>query len=185
MRSAGFVLAGGRSSRMGEDKALLPFRGSPLLCYVTEAVRSAAGSVTVVGPRERYASLGYTVVEDEIPGLGPLGGIFTALRMSTADFNLVVACDMPGVTGPFLRELLEAAESRDAACLVPVPAEGRKYPVCAVYHRRVLPIVEDAIRSKQLKIQDLFSRLEAVDWVVADSRSLANVNSREDWANHA
>ncbi len=185
MRSAGFVLAGGRSSRLGEDKALLPYRGAPLICHVAEAVRSAADSVAIIGPASRYSSLGYAVVEDVILGLGPIGGILTALRTSGAGLNLVVACDMPGVTVAFLTELLAVAESRNAGCVVPVSADDQKHPLCAVYQRRVLPAVEAAIESRQLKMQDLIAGLDTVYWAVSDPGTLANVNSREDWVRHA
>src|SRR5215471_2768618 len=107
---AGFVLAGGRSARMGRDKALLEIEGSRLICRVAEAVAGAAGSVTIVGDPEKYGSLGYPVCEDVFRGCGPLAGVHAALAASVADWNLLVACDMPDVEPGFLTELLEQAE---------------------------------------------------------------------------
>src|SRR6058998_1400393 len=95
---AGFVLVGGRSSRMGRDKACLPLQGRTLLEHVAAAVAAAAGSVTLVGSPERYQNLGFRVIADSLPGCGPLGGIHTALGASPADWNLIVACDMPGIS---------------------------------------------------------------------------------------
>src|SRR5712691_8368629 len=100
---AGFVLVGGKSSRMGRDKANLPFEGRTLVERVAAAVADAAGSVTLVGPPGRYESLGLPVIADLEPDLGPLGGIHAALSATSAAWNLIAACDLPAVSGPFLK----------------------------------------------------------------------------------
>src|SRR5271163_1224329 len=99
---SGYVLAGGRSTRMGRDKALLPLGDSTLLDHVAQCVRQAAGNVTIIGPPDRYASLGYPVTADLVTNCGPLGGLYTALSITETDWNLMVACDMPGLTAHFL-----------------------------------------------------------------------------------
>jgi molybdopterin-guanine dinucleotide biosynthesis protein A len=95
----GFVLVPGHSTRMGRDKALLKFHGSTFAGGIAECVRRVAGNVTLVGPPDRYRELGYTVIPDRVPGCGPLGGVYTALSSSHAEWNLIVACDMPLVHG--------------------------------------------------------------------------------------
>src|ERR1700737_2946897 len=98
MRRSGFVLAGGASSRMGRDKALLAYRETTLVEYVARVVREAVGSVTLIGDPDRYRELGHKVYRDKVSGCGPLGGTHTALSVSATDWNLVVACDMPGIS---------------------------------------------------------------------------------------
>ena len=102
--TAGYVLVGGRSSRMGRDKAMLPFHGATLAQWIAKQVAEAAGSAMLVG----NASTG---IADLYPSEGPVGGILTALAHSDADWNLIVACDMPQADAPFLRRLLDAARS--------------------------------------------------------------------------
>ena len=96
---AGFVLVGGNSSRMGRDKAGLPLLGRTLVEHVAAAVAEAAGSVTLIGPPGRYSSLDFPIIADWRPGLGPLGGIHTALTHSPAVWNLIAACDLPQISG--------------------------------------------------------------------------------------
>src|SRR5947207_935848 len=127
---AGYVLVGGASSRMGQDKARLPLEGKTLLDRVAAAVEEAAGSVTLVGAPERYANLGLRAVPDGRPGCGPLAGIHAALTDSRAEWNLIAACDMPLIAAPFLRSLLDAAESSGADCLIPSGPSGHPEPLC-------------------------------------------------------
>jgi molybdenum cofactor guanylyltransferase len=117
--TAGYVLAGGQSSRMGVNKALLPWKGTTLLDYVAGEVEAAAGSVAIVGggvvSRFRF-------VPDDFAGAGPMAGISAALQDTSAELNLIVACDMPGVTCAWLQRLLRAAQ---ADVTVPVTPDGR------------------------------------------------------------
>jgi molybdopterin-guanine dinucleotide biosynthesis protein A len=182
--TAGFVLTGGQSRRMGRDKALLPIEGSggpsSLVERTAAHVRAAAGSVTLIGMPERYASLGLPVAADITPGVGPIGGLCTALDITRAEWNLVVACDMPGVNEAFFRSLIDAACASNALCLVPETASGL-HPLCAVYHRRARVVVASAISHKSFKMHDLLKTLEAAPWPVADASLLANVNTPLEW----
>ncbi len=181
MSCSGFVLAGGGSRRMGRDKALLPLGDATMVERIAAAVQSAAGNVTIIGPVERYAHLGLSVVPDKIENCGPLGGLYTALGLTVADWNLVVACDMPHLTAAFLKQLIEAAEASDADCLVPETG-GKLDPLCAVYHARVLHAAESAIDRKLLKMHDFISTLRTSRWPVPDARPLHNVNTPTEWS---
>lgn len=152
MNRAGFVLVGGGSTRMGRDKALLPYRGATLVEHIASIVVAAAGSATLVGDPGKYGHLGYPVVPDALPRAGPLAGICTALATSGADWNLVVACDIPAVSASFLKDLLEAAERSGTDCLLPAGPSGRPEPLCAVYHRRALPAIRGALEQGVRKV---------------------------------
>jgi molybdopterin-guanine dinucleotide biosynthesis protein A len=164
---------------MGRDKALLPIEGSRLVERTAKHVL-AAGSVTLVGAPDRYTGLGLPVVADLVPGIGPVGGLHTVLETTRADWNLVVACDMPSLTTEFLTRLLDAARSSGSTCLVPETASGL-HPLCAVYHRRARLAVASAVEHKSLKMHDLLKVLEAVAWPVADAALVENVNTPLEW----
>ena len=135
----GVVLAGGRSRRFGSDKALVPVDGTALAARVAAALASCCAEVVVVGgDGPALAALGLSTLPDEVPGLGPLGGLVSALGAAGHDWCFVAACDMPGIDGPFVRHVatraLAAAAGIDA--VVPHHADGRAEPLLACYHRR-------------------------------------------------
>jgi molybdopterin-guanine dinucleotide biosynthesis protein A len=181
MQASGFVLAGGASKRMGRAKALLPYRGTTLVEYVADAVRGAAGSVVLIGDPASLVHLGLPVLRDEISGCGPAGGIYTALRATGTDWNLVVACDMPAVSGGALSELINAAEKSESGCVAAASPDGRPEPLCAVYHRRCLPALDRAIKDKRLKMRDLVREM-GVSMVAVAPAVLANVNTPDEWS---
>jgi molybdenum cofactor guanylyltransferase len=177
-RVAGFVLAGGRSSRMGRDKALLPYKCSTLLEHVAGEIYDAAGNVTVIGPLERYAQFNLRVIPDVVADSGPLAGLVTALRDSNTQKTLLVACDMPNVTSAMLRGLLSAALDSDADAVV--CDTGRLHPLCAVYHPRLLTKAESALQQRSLRMLDFLASIQVQSYPVADANLLANLNTPED-----
>ena len=181
MQPSGFVLAGGASKRMGQDKALLPYNGTTLVEHVAKTVSDAAGSVALIGNPERLGNLGLPVFPDELPGSGPASGIYTALRVSETDWNLVVACDMPAVSAEILRQLLQRAETAERNCVTATGLYGQPEPLCAVYHRRCLPALGQAIRDKRLRMRDLIKEIGAI-WMPVDPSVLANVNTPTEWS---
>lgn len=182
---AGFVLVGGKSSRMGEDKARLPFRGHALVTHIATAVSDAAGSVTLVGPPERYGDLGYPMIPDNLAGAGPLSGIQAALSASQASWNLIVACDMPGITGEFLTSLLQAADMlSDVDCILPAGPSGTPEPLCAAYHIRCLPAIDLALRHNVRKVTDALAEVRVENWRVPRSDCFQNVNTPQEWSRY-
>lgn len=182
---AGYVLVGGRSSRMGRDKASLPFRGGSLAGSVARTVAAAAGSVVLVGSPSRHLGLGFPVTPDIYPGEGPLGGILSALQNTRADWNLVVACDMPELSAEFLGQLFDAAERSDADALVPRGPSGRLEPLCAVYHRRSRQALYTAFAAGERKVTAAFEGLRIAAWPIPEMSPFQNLNTPEDWANYA
>lgn len=179
---AGYVLAGGRSSRMGRDKALLPYHGEVLVQHIAKAVAAAAGSAVLVGDPAVYGSLGYPVIPDLYPGEGPLGGIITALSHTNADWNLVTACDMPALSSDFLGVILAAAEQLGEKAVVPVGPGGKPEPLCGVYHRGALATLDRVFARGGRKIMAALDSLPAALLPVSGSDAFQNLNTPEDLA---
>lgn len=152
---SGFVLAGGRSSRMGTDKAFLELDGRTLLARASELLHTLTPEVFIVGPAAKFAGYG-PVIEDVYADRGPLAGIHAALTSSTTELNLILAVDLPLVTEFLLRFLVEQAGSSDALVTVPRIAGGYQ-PLCAVYRRGFAPVAQAALDSGKNKIDALFA----------------------------
>lgn len=154
---AAFVLAGGKSARMGKDKAFLKLGGSTLLAHALALAGSVSTRVRIVGARERFSSYG-EVIEDEFPGQGPLAGIHAALSSRQAELNLVLAVDMPLLRPEFLIYLVEEA-CRSRAVVTAAKTAAGWQPLCAVYGNEFLAIAEEALGEGRNKIDPLFARV--------------------------
>ena len=180
MRTAGFVLAGGRSSRMGQDKALLSFTPhAPLVSHIAGLVGQAAGSAILLGPAAKYGSLGFECWEDLRAGQGPLAGLETALFRTASPYNLIVACDLPGVQSSTLTELLDQAIRQNAPCTLLRDVTGRVHPLCGVYHPICLSHIQSALDAGDRKVMNVVKHLVPAYFDVPFE--LANINSPEDW----
>lgn len=150
-----FILAGGRSTRMGTDKAFVLLDGRTLLARALDLARSLTSDVRIVGDPAKFASFG-PVIEDLFPGCGPLAGIHAALRSSQTDLNLILAVDIPFLTPALLQYMLgRAKDSERAQVTAPRTARGWQ-PLCAIYRRDFAAIAEKALRAARYKIDALF-----------------------------
>lgn len=181
-----FILAGGKSSRMGRDKAFLQLGERTLLERALEAARAVAADVRIVGRKETFASYA-PVVEDLYPGRGPLAGIHAALRSSTTELNLALGVDTPFLDSRFLRYLVEQATTSGAVVTVPRIA-GQNQPLCAVYRREFAGLAEQSLQAGRNKIDALFEKSSLRVIEEAEIRALAfdpgmfdNLNTPEEW----
>jgi molybdopterin-guanine dinucleotide biosynthesis protein A len=151
---SGFVLAGGKSTRMGQDKAAITLNGRTLLEHALAALREVCRNVAILGSHELYGTLA-PVYEDIFPGCGPLGGIHAALAGSQTQFNLIIAVDTPFLAPAFLSYLAERAMAAGAVVTTP-DINDYTQPLCTVYSLDFLPIAEQALRLGNYKIVPLF-----------------------------
>lgn len=180
------ILAGGRSRRMGRDKALLQLGSSTLLKRVLAAVAPLGSQcMLIANATDAFSGFGVPVHPDLRPGCGPLGGLHTALALSPTPSVLFLACDLPFLTKEFLRFLL--SELGEHHAVVPRSAEGLQ-PLCAVYARACLPAVERALDRRELRMTAFFADvdvriLEPPQWQGYDRRNLlfTNLNTPEEY----
>jgi len=150
-----FILAGGKSIRMGSDKAFAPLHGRTLLARILDVARSLTPNVYIVGEPGKYAPFA-AVVEDVYTNCGPLGGIHAALHSSATDLNVVLAVDVPFVSLALLRFMVSRAKKSARSLVTVARANGGLQPLCAVYRREFAEVSEKALRSGRYKIDALF-----------------------------
>ncbi len=166
----GYVLAGGQSTRMGRDKALIEIGGQPLIGSAVNLLKALTERVVVLGPEENYGFLGVPVLPDLVPSRGPLSAIYTGLERSSTDANLFLACDMPLMEGTFLKLLVERAPLADAVLMR--LDDGKLEPLCAVYNRSCLPTVKANYERQRFKLSNLFPNLRTHYLTEADLEDL-------------
>jgi molybdopterin-guanine dinucleotide biosynthesis protein A len=168
----GVVLAGGKSSRMGTDKALARFGEETLVERCVLMLQHCfRRNILIANRAEPFACLKLPVFPDEIPDLGPLGGIYTALRHTDTPAIFVVACDMPFLSAELIRAMADALGEHDAVAAKP---GGNFEPLHAVYHRRILPEVERRIRGSELSVNQLLRSLHVKEFGEPDLPGFAS-----------
>jgi molybdenum cofactor guanylyltransferase len=181
-----FVLAGGRSSRMGQDKAFLQLHGRTLLEHAIETARSVTSNVRIVGQREKFAAYG-EVVEDTFRDRGPLAGIHSALRSSNSELNLVLAVDTPFIEMNVLEYLIHAAAQTTKLATVPRIA-GHLQTLCAIYRLGFADVAEASLQAGKNRIDPLFTPEvahvigeEEMRSLAFDPRMFDNLNTPEEY----
>ncbi|MCI0658435.1 MAG: molybdenum cofactor guanylyltransferase [Acidobacteria bacterium] len=183
---SGFVLAGGRSRRMGTNKALLPLGGKRLVDRAIDLLSPLVDDVFVVGPPEVFPFLHVPVYPDEIRQAGPLGGILTGLRHARLEKSLVLGVDLPFLTGEVLGRVFRAAESHDADVTIPRYHDTQE-TLCGVYSRRCITPIEGMLMAGHKAVLELLDRVriqvleEEVFKDLLSSDPFFNINTREDY----
>ena len=163
---SGFVLAGGESRRMGLPKQGLVLNGETMLERQIHLLQGVCRNVSVVGPPVELAPSELPFIPDLLQGRGPLGGIHAALSASRAEFNLIVACDLPSLQTRFLQHLARVALRAGADVTIPEDKTRRLLPVCAVYRKRTLGMIRGRLAQDLNKADGYFrnARLHVVTW---------------------
>jgi FdhD protein len=181
------ILAGGASSRMGTNKALLRVEGAPIISRSYKILARLFNEVFIVtNTPEEYAFLPCRKVPDIFPGIGSIAGLHSALFHSTTDRTFVTACDMPFVETDIIRYLCELQQSGYDA-VIPFSAGGQE-PLHAVYSEKCKLVFENAIKGNERKILDILARMKTrlVLWdelkaINGSVKSFLNVNTPEEY----
>jgi molybdopterin-guanine dinucleotide biosynthesis protein A len=181
VHAAGFVLAGGRSSRMGQDKALLTLGGEALVSRGVRKLSEVCAEVAIAGGTENLMQFG-RVIPDESLGCGPLGGIVAALEQSSFEWNLFLAVDAPFVPVSVLKALLFMAAGFPSVCVM-ARAQDVMHPLCGVYSRKGLAVLRQELIAGRWKVTraiEAAGRVKVVDF--DDASWFANLNTPEEFA---
>lgn len=186
MKVTGIILAGGKSSRMGAEKGLQELCGKPLIHYAIEALSGLCNTIIISSSSEAYHSLGYKVVADIIPGIGPMGGIYSTLQQSKTEKNLVLSCDLPFASAELMSYILENSKGYKVA--IPWMGDQHYEPLCGFYRLSVLDSINVCIKNNNYKLPELFEEININRLVINNklgfyTESLfLNVNSKHDLA---
>ena len=173
------ILAGGESSRMGQDKGLMMYHGRPMIQWVIDAVMQLTENILIVANDKTYEKFGYPVISDEVKKAGPIAGMIAGIKAASWDKSWILACDAPKVQPDFLNNLRSALGNH----LATVPCyNGRLYPLTAFYNHNILPALENNLAQDKLKLTTL---LDEIDSIIFDANSYTpanfkNINSPKD-----
>jgi molybdopterin-guanine dinucleotide biosynthesis protein A len=159
MEYAIVIQAGGKSTRMGQDKALMSFQNVTMVEYILQQVQPLGKRIILISNRpEEYSGFGFPVFSDIYPDIGALSGLYTAIYHSPADYCLLLACDMPFINLSLIEHLLSLAPDFDAVIPRIHPKEFAE-PFRAVYNKSCLPSIEAAILSDQKRVKSFFDQV--------------------------
>lgn len=174
------ILSGGKSSRMGEDKAFLPLGEHSLIEWLIKKGQESGIKEIIIVANDvaKYKSLKVKVVKDFYPGMGPLAGIHSGLIHSQFVNNFIVPCDMPFITIDIINKLLREQKS----CQVVVPTMSGKYqPLTAIYTKKCIPHIQCLLEKNITKVIKLYELVETCYVELSEDTSFFNINTPQDF----
>ena len=180
IQATAIVMAGGKSSRMGQDKSMLPIKGVPAIKHILDQLKPYFDEILISSNNpDDHSFEGVKVVADEVMGRGPLVGIASALRISQNEINFVVACDIPEVDIATIGRLISESDGFDA--VIPQTGPSRYEPLFAVYKKSVLVEVDKSIASKKYRVIDALENCKVNYIDLGGDLELRNLNTMNDY----
>ena len=172
-----YILAGGKSSRMGEDKGLKLLHHKPMIVYVIEALIPRFPRIKISAGNPEYNRFGYEVIADIVPEKGPIGGIYTVLKNSSFDDVFIISCDMPYISGSSFDYLLQQ-KNKSATVAV---CNGQIQPLFGVYGKNLIPVLEAKIEQNQLGMTAFLREINATLVDINNEAGFLNINTPDDF----
>ena len=174
----GIILAGGQSSRMGQDKSSLLYKDKALIQWSVDVLKPLCNQLLISTNNNNLNYLGFPIVSDEVKRIGPIGGLYSCLKKSNTRLNLIIACDTPYLSVNIYKTLLNNA--KDGFSAVAVDDNGNSEPLIACYQKDVSEVIGKMIMSKKYKLQDLLNSINVNKIAFPDSSFSKNINQPED-----
>jgi molybdopterin-guanine dinucleotide biosynthesis protein A len=180
----GILLAGGKSSRMGKEKGSLKLGNQFLYEYPLQVLEACCENILISSCNPSLPRAPHPLVCDEISGLGPLGGIYSCLKYSSTELNVILSYDMPGINVPLIHYLLTEAKGYDV--VVPALIEHQPEPLCGVYRKSALPVFEACIQQKEYAVHKALRKSRSKVLIIHQHMDFwhpelfININTRED-----
>lgn len=177
-----YILAGGKSQRMGTDKGLLPLGGKPFVSHIYEAVKPIVGeNIVIVSSNADYDFLGYTRIEDIVQDKGPVGGIYTALQHSKTKLNFILSVDAPLVSTELLLWILENQDG--SYQMTQVQLQDKAYPLIGIYDRSLVSIFDENTKKDRLRLRQVIKEIKHQTLLIPEkwSDQVQNINTPEEY----
>jgi len=179
----GYILAGGRSSRMGTDKSLLMLGDTTLIQHVIGSLRGCAGNLFIVSANPMHEKEGLPVIPDVLSGCGPAGGILTALEHSAVPFNFIMSCDTPFIRPATIQAIMQVHGTFD----ITLPeVNGYPEPLCGIYSKACAGAWRRRLQGGMFKLTELISGFRSqlipvTELNKGDEEEFFNINHPEDY----
>ncbi len=179
MKITGIILAGGKSSRMGQDKGLMMLDGRPMVQHIINVVKLLVDEIIIIANNTEYRKFDLPVYEDLIKDQGPLAGIYSGLNYSKSEKNIILSCDAPFVSKELISYLIKNGANHD----VTIPKyDNKTHQLIGVYSKSCLATIKSELDKGQRKIKKALSKvnLNIVDGNKFDKKQFANLNAISD-----
>jgi molybdenum cofactor guanylyltransferase len=180
MKITGIILAGGLSSRMGRDKALIQLDKHTMIEKIIALIRPFCDELLISANKNKYKDFGYEIIKDKHKRIGPLGGIISCLNESSHELNIIISCDTPNISGKTILKLLQESKNYD----ITLPCyNNRCEPLIAVYNRNCVEKLELMANSSSYKLQTIINNLNSNIIHFEESgkvEEFININSKKD-----
>lgn len=181
----GYILAGGKSSRMGTDKGLILFEGKAMIQYVIEQMQPLFSNLVIVSNNPEYEKFGLEVIPDLIKNIGPAGGIYTALSHSDTKLNFIVSCDMPFITQETIAYIFKYT---DESQIILLEHQGIIGPLFGIYSKDCEKIWLECIQQKTYKLREMISNFKLKTIPIENNKIFKesffkNINTKDDFEN--
>lgn len=179
MKLTAIILAGGKSSRMGEDKGLMLFNGKPMIQFIIDTVKPLVDDVIIISNQEGYSAFGYSVYTDLIKNSGPLAGLYTGLTYTKTEKNVVLSCDVPFVTENVIKELIKnCSDVNGVIC----ENEGKTHQLIGIYDKFCADFFKNELENGQRKVKLALQKLnfKTIKLNHFENKVFNNINSKDD-----
>lgn len=176
----GIILAGGKSSRMGTDKGLVSYNNKPFVEHIIKAMQPLVDDIIIISNNKNYEAFGFSCFADLIKNAGPLAGIYTGLKHSKTENNLIVSCDVPLINTEVLQKLID--QQNDASEVIQLQSQGKNMPLIAIYKKQCEAIFLEELDQNQRKVQKAIEKCKVKTVVIEPDfeKHTTNINTQKD-----
>jgi len=180
MKTTGIIIAGGKSSRIGTDKAFISYNNKMLIEYAISVIKPIADTI-IISSNTPEKIKKFKVITDIYKNIGPVAGLYSCLKASQTDVNIVIPCDTPQLTTALYKQMLsEFQKYKNLDAVVPRLPDGKVEPLIAVYSKKILPEIEKSIAVDDYKLVNLLSKINTKYVDITDIEQFKNINTPAD-----